>query len=57
MTFLLFILTQHLQVEVAACLTSSVVRHTAVASCVVDLGLSDLYSGVQVEQSEVTVRS
>lgn len=40
--FPLFILTQHFQVEVAARLTGSVVSHTGVASCVIDLGLDDL---------------
>lgn len=54
---LLFILTQHFQVEVATCLTSSVVGHTGVASCVIDLGLDDLYSRIQVEESKVRVRN
>lgn len=51
----LLLLTQHFQVEVAASLTSGVVSHAGVASCIIDPGLDDLHSGVQVEEFEVGV--
>lgn len=46
-------LTEHFQVEVAASLTSGVVGNTSVASCIVDLGLGDLHTHIQVEEFEV----
>lgn len=50
-------LTQHFQVKMAASLTSSIVSHTGVASCIIDLSLDDLHSCIQVEEFEVGVRS
>lgn len=50
-------LTQHFQVEVATCLTSSVVNHTGVAPCIIDVGLDDLYCCIHVEELEVVVRN
>lgn len=47
------LLTQHFQVKVAASCTSCVVSHTGVASCVIDLGLDDLHSGIQVDEFEM----
>lgn len=46
-------LTQHFEIEVAARLTRRVVGHAAVASCVVDLCLDELHTGVQVRELEV----
>ncbi len=53
----LLLLTQHFQVEVAASLTSGIVSHAGVASCIIHPGLHDLHSGIQVEESEVGVRN
>lgn len=53
----LLVLTQHLQVEVATSLTSGIDCHAGVAPCIIDLGLDDLHSGVQVEKFEVGVRN
>lgn len=49
-------LTQHFEVEVAACLTRRVVGHTAVASRVVDLRLAELHAAVEVRELEVWLR-
>lgn len=51
----LLLLTQHFQVKVAASLTSRIVSHAGVASCIIDLGLDDLHTGVQVHEFEVGV--
>lgn len=49
----LIFLTEHFQVEVAASLTSSVISNTSIASCIVDMGLGDLHTHIQVQESEV----
>lgn len=51
----MILLTEHFQAEVAASLTSSVTSNTGVASCVVDMGLGDLNTRIQVQESEVCV--
>lgn len=49
-------LTHNFEVEVTTCLTSSVVSHAGVATCVTDLGLSNMQGGIQVKESDVVVR-
>lgn len=47
------LLTEHFQVEVAASLTSSVISNTGIVSCIVDVGLGDLHTRIQVQELEV----
>lgn len=49
----MILLTEHFQVEVAASLTSGVIGNTSIASRVADLGLGNLHTHIQVEESEV----
>lgn len=51
------LLTQHFQVKVAASCTSCIISHAGVVSCIIDLGLDDLHSGIQVDEFEMGVWS